>query len=266
MSTTTSTNLTLTPNAPELIVIVGDQELKLPAATDLAELRPYVALISPEHADLPMVEGVRVEHDLVFKTVTFGQPPATTDEDTAALDAGLEDEPTAATGVTEALAATGVTTKLEPNADSKIIIYEGQETRVPVAIDNTVVRDFIAQTFPHLATATFTEGVREEGGLVYRTVELVKQAGRKGMEEANAAATIAALLARLPAAAAPKSTVTFDVRRLIAGRMTFGEALVHRKGLRAALEELERDPGKTLPAADRLSRLPAIPLEQPLIW
>ncbi|HWQ15571.1 MAG TPA: hypothetical protein VNL77_22405 [Roseiflexaceae bacterium] len=263
--TTTTTN-TLTPNAPELILIVGDQELRLPAATDLAELRPYVALISPAHADLPITEGVRAEHDLVFKTVTFGQPPAMAEETAADLDADLEDAAVAAPSADAPPAATGPTEQLEPNAPVKIIIYEGQETRVPIAIDNTVVRDFIAQTFPHLASATFTEGVREEGGLVYRTVELVKQAGRKGMDEDNPAATIAAMLARLPAVPGPKQAITFDVRRLIAGRMTFREALVHRGALRSALEELERDPGKTLPVADRLAKLPAIPLEQPLIW
>src|SRR5262245_136610 len=86
-----------------------------------------------------------------------------------------------------------------PTADTTIYIYEGQETRIGNHIAKEAVRDYLAQRSPRLAGASFIEGTRTEGGLVYRTIELAKQTYRKGATSA----AIDACIRSLPATCAP---------------------------------------------------------------
>jgi hypothetical protein len=155
-----------------------------------------------------------------------------------------------------------------PKAAYTIYIYEGQETQIRNEIAKEVVRDYLAQRFPHLAGASFVEGARTEGGLVYRTIELAKQTYRKGT-------TVTAIEERirgLPATSAPVAHSAHLLALLDAENITLAE-LRDPARTQAILIEindaeqlLHRHTGfgtsrsrRQVPLDERIAQLPAIP-------
>ena len=156
-----------------------------------------------------------------------------------------------------------------PTADATIYIYEGQETRIGNHITKEVVRDYLAQRFPHLAGASFIEGTRTEGDLIYRTIELAKQTYRKGATTA----AIDTCVRSLPATRAPAAHSTQFLALLDAGAISLAElrdpTLSHAILIEINdAEERNRPPGffgrgrpgRQMPLDERIARLPAIAL------
>jgi hypothetical protein len=116
-------------------------------------------------------------------------------------------------------------------AATKIVIVAGQEFSVPSETDNEAIRSQLAgMGFADVASATIQKGKRKIGEEQCETIEFVKKAGTKGMDGAE----LAALLASVPRASAPKRPETGPsyqqtalLRRLLAGELPIGEALAH---------------------------------------
>lgn len=110
---------------------------------------------------------------------------------------------------------------------TKIVIVSGQEFSVPADTDNEAIRtQLTGMGFADVASATIQTGKKTVEGVEYQTIEFVKKAGTKGLDGVE----LAALLARVPATAAPALRgLDRDqadlIRRLLAGQLTVGGVL-----------------------------------------
>lgn len=103
-------------------------------------------------------------------------------------------------------------------ADTKIIIVEGQEFRVPSAMENDAIRSHLSSTYPSVANASITKGKRTIDGEEYETIEFVKKVGTK-------ASDLATILADIPPAWHHYTTeLPPNFAKLINGMLTVGEA------------------------------------------
>ncbi|HBW50707.1 MAG TPA: hypothetical protein DEF47_12460 [Herpetosiphon sp.] len=108
-------------------------------------------------------------------------------------------------------------------ADTKIIIVEGQEFRVPSAMEIDAIRSHLATTYPSVTSAIITKGKRTIEGEEYETIEFVKKVGTKGLD-------LVAALEEIPPAwdlfdlFSTKPPV--PIEKLLAGGLTFGEAML----------------------------------------
>lgn len=105
-------------------------------------------------------------------------------------------------------------------ADTKIIIVEGQEFRVPSAMEIDAIRSHLATTYPSVTSATITKGKRTIEGEEYETIEFVKKVGTKGLD------LVAALEEIPPAWDLFSSNPPVPIGKLLVGGLTFGEAIL----------------------------------------
>ncbi len=101
--------------------------------------------------------------------------------------------------------------------DTKIIIVEGNDFRVPIAMELEAIRAYLSSTYPSVASASITKGKRTIDGEDYETIEFVKKVGTKACD-------LATLLADMPPAWHHFTTeLPPNFAKLINGMLTVGE-------------------------------------------
>jgi hypothetical protein len=145
---------------------------------------------------------------------------------------------TAAPDPTVAAASAAAPAPEPANLDStnRIVIVDNEQFTVPLAISDEDVRRHLAVNFPGVRDATITHGYIEIAGLSYRTTRFEKQAGLKGGD----IDTLMELLRDIPAAPIRQDSLIDQIRPLLRGEVTFGEALAtnrYTEALEALLEQ-----------------------------
>lgn len=137
-------------------------------------------------------------------------------------------------------------------SDTKIVIVAGQRFSVASTYDNEAIRQYLlGQGFADVANAEIKTGKEGETP----TVEFIKKAGTKGLLAATA---ILERLARVPSSPTGRPADERLVTRLLAGELTFEEAVADDAAIDAinALAQSGNPHGARL--CQRLDQLPAV--------
>lgn len=138
-------------------------------------------------------------------------------------------------------------------SDTKIVIVAGQRFSVASTYDNEAIRQYLlGQGFADVANAEIKTGKEGETP----TVEFVKRAGTKGL--LSLAPAILERLARVPSSPTGRPADERLVTRLLAGELTFEEAVADDAATDAinALAQSGNPHGARL--CQRLDALPAV--------